>query len=98
MRSDGQRLPLESIATQERHAIQDLVLDFWQRIAKIMEMGNLKLFSNRRKTRELLKTGTYEEMLKFFQGPLAEWRKCFDRAPQGMCCLASALDYPVSDL
>ncbi|EOA87270.1 uncharacterized protein SETTUDRAFT_163258 [Exserohilum turcica Et28A] len=82
MRSDGQRLPLESIATQERHAIQDLVLDFWQRIAKIMEMGNLKLFSNRRKTRELLKTGTYEEMLKFFQGPLAEWRKCFDRAPQ----------------
>ncbi|EMD87714.1 hypothetical protein COCHEDRAFT_1143170 [Bipolaris maydis C5] len=84
MRSDGQRLPLESIATQERHAIQDLVLDFWQRIAKIMEMGNLKLFSNRRKTRELLKTGTYEEMLKFFQGPLAEWRKCFDRAPQAL--------------
>jgi hypothetical protein len=48
-----------------------------------MEMGNLKLFSNRRKTRELLKTGGYEEMLKFFQGPLVEWRKCFDRAPQG---------------
>jgi hypothetical protein len=83
MRSDGQRLPLESIATQERHAVQDLVLDFWQRIAKIMEMGNLKLFSNRRKTRELLKSGSYEEMLKFFQGPLMEWRKCFDRAPQG---------------
>lgn len=83
MRSDGQRLPLESIATQERHAVQDLVLDFWQRIAKIMEMGNLKLFSNRRKTRELLKSGSYEEMLKFFQGPLMEWRTCFDRAPQG---------------
>lgn len=81
-RSDGQRLPLEPIATQERHAVQDLVLDFWQRIAKIMEMGNLKLFSNRRKTRELLKSGTYEEMLKFFQGPLTEWRTCFDRAPQ----------------
>jgi hypothetical protein len=83
MRSDGQRLPLESIATQERHAVQDLVLDFWQRIAKVMEMGNLKLFSNRRKTRELLKSGTYEEMLKFFQGPLMEWKTCFDRAPQG---------------
>ncbi|KAL6709080.1 zinc finger transcriptional activator [Coniothyrium glycines] len=82
MRSDGQRLPLESVATQERHAVQDLVLDFWQRIAKVMEMGNLKLFSNRRKTRELLKSGTYEEMLKFFQGPLTEWRTCFDRAPQ----------------
>ncbi|KAH7371223.1 hypothetical protein BKA66DRAFT_572960 [Pyrenochaeta sp. MPI-SDFR-AT-0127] len=82
MRSDGQRLPLESIAHQERHAVQDLVLDFWQRIAKIMETGNLKLFSNRRKTRELLKSGTYEEMLKFFQGPLTEWRTCFDRAPQ----------------
>jgi hypothetical protein len=83
MRSDGQRLPLESIATQERHAVQDLVLDFWQRIAKIMEMGNLKLFSNRRKTRELLKSGSYEEMLRFFQGPLTEWRNCFDRATQG---------------
>lgn len=82
MRSDGQRLPLESIATQERHAVQDLVLDFWQRIAKVMEMGNLKLFSNRRKTRELLKTGSYEEMLKFFQGPLQEWRTSFDRAHQ----------------
>ncbi|KAH7083913.1 hypothetical protein FB567DRAFT_94410 [Paraphoma chrysanthemicola] len=82
MRSDGQRLPLESIATQERHVVQDLVLDFWQRIAKIMEMGNLKLFSNRRKTRELLKSGSYEEMLKFFQGPLTEWKTCFDRASQ----------------
>jgi len=82
MRSDGQRLPLESIATQERHAVQDLVLDFWQRIAKIMEMGNLKLFSNRRKTRQLLRSGTYEEMLKFFQGPLTAWRASFDRAPQ----------------
>jgi hypothetical protein len=83
MRPDGQRLPLESVATQERNAIQDLVLDFWQRIAKIMELGNLKLFSNRRKTRELLKSGMYEEMLQFFQGPLTEWRTCFDRAQQG---------------
>ncbi|KAF1846933.1 uncharacterized protein K460DRAFT_50530 [Cucurbitaria berberidis CBS 394.84] len=82
MRSDGQRLPLESIATQERHAVQDLVLDFWQRIAKVMEIGNLKLFSNRRKTRELLKSGTYEAMLKSFQGPLTEWKACFERAPQ----------------
>lgn len=80
---DGQRLPLESVAHQERHAVQDLVLDFWTRIAKVMEMGNLKLFSNRRKTRELLKSGQYEEMLKFFQGPLMEWKNCFDRAPQG---------------
>ncbi|KAJ4983257.1 Transcriptional activator ARO80 [Stagonosporopsis vannaccii] len=79
---DGQRLPLESVAHQERHAVQDLVLDFWTRIAKVMEMGNLKLFSNRRKTRELLKSGQYEDMLKFFQAPLMEWKNCFDRAPQ----------------
>lgn len=83
MRPDGQRLPLESVAHQERHAVQDLVLDFWTRIAKIMEMGNLKLFANRRKTRELLKSGMYEEMLRFFQGPLSEWKNCFDRASQG---------------
>lgn len=81
---DGQRLPLESVAHQERHAVQDLVLDFWTRIAKIMELGNLKLFSNRRKTRELLKSGQYEDMLKFFQAPLEEWKVCFDRAPHGI--------------
>lgn len=90
---DGQRLPLESVAHQERHAVQDLVLDFWTRIAKVMEMGNLKLFSNRRKTRELLKSGQYEDMLKFFQAPLMEWKTCFDRAPQGTYC-AVPLDYP----
>jgi hypothetical protein len=84
---DGQRLPLESVAHQERHAVQDLVLDFWTRIAKVMEMGNLKLFSNRRKTRELLKSGQYEDMLKFFQAPLMEWKACFDRAPQGSLLL-----------
>ncbi|KAF2873515.1 hypothetical protein BDV95DRAFT_627423 [Massariosphaeria phaeospora] len=82
MRADGQRLPLESIATQERNAVQDLVLDFWTRIAKIMEMGNLKLFPNRRQTRELLKSGEYEELLKQFQTPLLDWKRCFDSAPQ----------------
>ncbi|PVH96279.1 hypothetical protein DM02DRAFT_128401 [Periconia macrospinosa] len=81
-RPDGQRLPLESVATQERHAIQDLVLDFWDRIAKTMEMGNLKLFPNRRKTRELLKSGKYEELLKGFQTPLLDWKRGFDQAPQ----------------
>lgn len=84
MRPDGQRLPLESIATQEHHAIQDLVLDFWNRIAKTMEMGNLKLFPNRRRTRELLKSGKYEELLKNFQTPLMDWKRGFDQAPQGM--------------
>jgi hypothetical protein len=83
MRSDGQRLPLETVATQERHAVQDLVLDFWSRIAKIMEMGNLKLFPNRRQTRELLKSGRYEELLKHFQTPLHEWKSSFALATPG---------------
>ncbi|ORY19584.1 hypothetical protein BCR34DRAFT_595522 [Clohesyomyces aquaticus] len=82
MRPDGQRLPYESVATQNRHAVQDLVLDFWNWIAKIMEGGNLKLFPNRRQTRELLKTGKYEELLRDFQTPLLEWKKCFDVAHQ----------------
>jgi hypothetical protein len=86
MRSDGQRLPLESVASQERHAVQDLVLDFWTRIANIMEMGNLKLFPNRRQTRELLKSGKYEELLKGFQTPLADWKRGFDIAAQGEYC------------
>lgn len=85
MRPDGQRLPLESIATQRRHATQDLVLDFWNRIAKTMEMGNLKLFPNRRRTRELLKSGKYEELLKSFQTPLHDWKRGFDQAQQGGC-------------
>jgi len=80
IRPDGQRLPLESVATQERHAVQDLVLDFWNRIAKVMEAGNLKLFPNRRRTRELLKSGKYEELLKNFQTPLVDWKRGFDKA------------------
>lgn len=83
MRPDGQRLPLESVATQERHAVQDLVLDFWDRIAKIMEVGNLKLFPNRRRTRDLLKSGKYTELLQNFQTPLVDWKRGFDAAPQG---------------
>ncbi|KAF2635280.1 hypothetical protein P280DRAFT_381782, partial [Massarina eburnea CBS 473.64] len=81
-RPDGQRLPLESVATQERHAVQDLVLDFWDRIARTMQKGNLKLFPNRRRTRELLKSGKYEELLKGFQTPLMDWKRGFDQAPQ----------------
>jgi hypothetical protein len=89
MRSDGQRLPLETVATQERHAVQDLVLDFWSRIAKIMETGNLKLFPNRRQTRELLKSGRYEELLKHFQTPLHEWKSSFALATPGELYLFS---------
>lgn len=83
MRPDGQRLPYESIATQHRHAIQDLVLDFWDRIAKIMEVGNQRLFSNRRQTRELLLSGTYEEVLKEFQTPLSDWKRTFEQTKEG---------------
>ncbi|KAF2106244.1 hypothetical protein BDV96DRAFT_508227 [Lophiotrema nucula] len=82
MRSDGQRLPYESVATQNRHAVQDLVLDFWNRIAKLMESANLKLYPNRRQTRELLKSGNYEELLRHFQTPLHEWRRNFEQATQ----------------
>ncbi|KAF2734529.1 hypothetical protein EJ04DRAFT_543610 [Polyplosphaeria fusca] len=80
MRPDGQRMPYESVATQNRHAIQDLVLDFWNRIAKLMEIGNLKLFPSRRRTRELLKTGEYANLLREFQTPLHEWMRNFDQA------------------
>ncbi|KAF2011231.1 hypothetical protein BU24DRAFT_426314 [Aaosphaeria arxii CBS 175.79] len=79
-RPDGQRLPLESIATQHRHAVQDLVLDFWGEIAKIMELGNLRLFPNRRQTRELLMSENYVELLQRFQEPLMRWKQNFDRA------------------
>jgi hypothetical protein len=82
-RPDGQRLPFESVATQNKHAVQDLVLDFWSRIATIMEMGNHKLFPNRRQTRDLLKSGEYENTLKAFQEPLQQWRNCFKAATEG---------------
>ena len=96
MRPDGQRLPYESVATQNRHAVQDLVLDFWHQIAKIMEAGNIQLFPNRRQTRELLKSGKYEELLKNFQTPLIDWKRGFDQASQGkpsctLCVVLSKL-------
>lgn len=85
MRPDGQRLPYESVATQNRHAVQDFVLDFWGRIAKIMEAGNQQLFPSRRQTRDLLKNGDYEGLLKQFQTPLLDWKRSFDQAPQSRC-------------
>lgn len=81
---DGNRLPFESVATQHRHAVQDLVLDFWSRIALIMDMGNQKLFPNRRQTRDLLKSGKYEELLRYFQTPLLDWSRSFALADKGM--------------
>ncbi|KAJ4299553.1 zinc finger transcriptional activator [Kalmusia sp. IMI 367209] len=47
-----------------------------------MEIGNLKLFPNRRRTRELLKSGKYEELLQSFQVPLADWQRGFNAALQ----------------
>ena len=83
MRPDGQRLPYESVATQHRHAVQDLVLDFWNIIAKVMERGNNKLFPNRQRTRDLLKSGDYALLLREFQTPLLDWRRSFELATQG---------------
>jgi hypothetical protein len=84
MRPDGQRLPYESVKTQHRHAVQDLVLDFWQRIAYTMDLGNQKLFPNRRQTRDLLKSGNYGQVLENFRPALEGWKRSFDQAHEGM--------------
>lgn len=81
-RNDAQRQPYESVATQTRHVVQDLVLDFWQRIAKIMEMGNHQMFPNRRQTRDIIKSGRYEELLRYFQTPLKDWKRGLEQAQQ----------------
>jgi hypothetical protein len=73
-----QRGPMETVQTQTRHAIQDLVLDFWEEIAKIMESGNIELFKNRRHTRQIISSGRYEEKLQEFQQPLKAWKENFD--------------------
>jgi hypothetical protein len=92
MRPDGARLPYESVKTQHRHAVQDLVLDFWARIAYTMDMGNQKLFPNRRQTRDLLKSGNYKEVLEGFQVPLLSWKRSFDLAHEGKVLLSPFCD------
>ncbi|KAF1982456.1 hypothetical protein K402DRAFT_195474 [Aulographum hederae CBS 113979] len=54
------------------------VLHFWTEIASIMEAGNRELFSNRRATRELIKSGDYREILKQFEPRLRTWRESFN--------------------
>lgn len=54
------------------------VLYFWEEIAAIMKTGNLEMFPNRTVTRELIKTGRYDELLKIFQPQMAAWKKDFD--------------------
>ena len=89
MRADGQRHPYEPVATQNHHVIQDLVLDFWQQIAKIMEMGNHQMFPNRRQTRDIIKSGRYVELLRFFQTPLRDWRRGFEQSMQSKADILS---------
>ncbi|KAF2490017.1 hypothetical protein BU16DRAFT_586140 [Lophium mytilinum] len=75
-----QQGPFETIPTQTRHAIQDLVLNFWDEIAKIMELGNLELFASRKSTRNVIATGEYQQKLQSFQDPLKNWKADFDRS------------------
>ncbi|KAF2806381.1 uncharacterized protein BDZ99DRAFT_490216 [Mytilinidion resinicola] len=76
----GQRGPFETVQTQARHAIQDLVLNFWDEIAKIMELGNLELFASRKSTRTVIASGEYQQKLQSFQDPLKTWKADFDRS------------------
>ncbi|KAF1814919.1 hypothetical protein P152DRAFT_411872, partial [Eremomyces bilateralis CBS 781.70] len=67
--------------------VNELILHFWISLAGIMELGNHKMFANRRMTRDLIKSGEYEELLKSFHPLLLDWKKEFDqckRIPEHM--------------
>lgn len=65
--------------TERRINSQEMVLYFWMEIAVIMEKGNQDMFSNRRRTRELIKTQEYKKLLAEFQPLLREFRSHLDR-------------------
>lgn len=68
-----------SPGTERRINSQEMVLYFWMEIAVIMEKGNQEMFSNRRRTRELIKTQEYKKLLAEFQPLLREFRTHLDR-------------------
>jgi hypothetical protein len=59
---------------------QDKVLYFWKEMAYFFEKGNLELFPNRRRTRELITTGKYRDLLQSFNPMLREWKDTFEKA------------------
>lgn len=79
--SSGEQRHLGSGATQERRAVQDRVLDFWQRITKFTEIGGVRLLPCLRKSKELCCSDEYEQTMEFFQDSLVEWRAETDLVP-----------------
>ncbi|OJD29400.1 fungal zn binuclear cluster domain containing protein [Diplodia corticola] len=68
-----------SPSTERRINSQEMVLYFWMEIAVIMEKGNQDMFSNRRRTRELIRTQEYKKLLAEFQPILQDFRLHLDR-------------------
>lgn len=59
--------------------LDDQIIHCWAGISNAMRIGNEKLFRSRQYTTQIIKDGTYIELLKDFQPMLRTWRKEFDR-------------------
>ncbi|TKA65796.1 hypothetical protein B0A49_11613 [Cryomyces minteri] len=71
--------PNDAVTLEGNPNTQDTVLYFWMEIAAIMKCGNQQLFSNRKHTRDIIKSGRYVELLQYFQPMLRGWREDFDK-------------------
>lgn len=59
--------------------LDDQIIHCWAGISNAMRIGNEKLFKSRQYTTQIIKDGSYIELLKDFQPMLRAWRKEFDR-------------------
>lgn len=59
--------------------LDDQIIHCWAGISNAMRIGNEKLFRSRQYTTQIIKDGSYIELLKDFQPMLRAWRKEFER-------------------
>lgn len=58
--------------------IRDVVLHFWLQLARLVKMGNEKLYANRHHTRDIIRTGRYKTLLQHVNPLLTKWRNDVD--------------------
>ncbi|KAL1302948.1 hypothetical protein AAFC00_003267 [Neodothiora populina] len=58
--------------------IRDVVVHFWLQLARLVQIGNEKLYANRLYTRDIIRSGGYKSLLQEINPQLTKWRQDVD--------------------
>ena len=79
MLPDGYAVPaLSELFTPSQETIKDIrdvVVHLWLQLACLVKLANEKLYANRHRTREIIRSGEYKTLLRQINPMLIEWRR-----------------------